>query len=269
VDALRCGVVDLDGRRPADELAQRHSGLQPGEVGAEAEVPAATEADRVGQLVAAAVEVVDVRAVEDLLVPVRGAQQQHQLRPGGSGAPVQRHVALEVAGQDLGRGVVAQRLLDPPSPRRGRGRRARCRAARGYQVAQYSALPSSFVVVSLPATTIRNRKPMISSSVSRSPSISASSSAEVRSSVRRRRRSASISAVVLDQLERGVDALRGDVADALLAVDHEVGEAPDLVAVGLGDAHQLGDDVHRQLAGEGCSIQSNSPAPAPARGDDG
>ncbi len=59
--------------------------------------------------------------------------------------------------------------------------------------AQYQALPSSLVVVSLPATTIRNRKPMISSSVRRSPSISASSSAEVRSSVRRSRRWASMS----------------------------------------------------------------------------
>ena len=63
----------------------------------------------------------------------------------------------------------------------------------GWRHAQYQALPRSLVVVSLPATTIRNRKPMISSSVSRSPSTSVARSAEVRSSVGVARRWASMS----------------------------------------------------------------------------
>ncbi|MFD0541382.1 hypothetical protein ACFQY7_53760 [Actinomadura luteofluorescens] len=54
-------------------------------------------------------------------------------------------------------------------------------------------MASSLVVVSFPATTIRNRNAMTSSSSSRSPSISASSRAEVRSPVGARRRSATMS----------------------------------------------------------------------------
>ena len=64
----------------------------------------------------------------------------------------------------------------------------------GLRSPQNQAWASSLVVVSLPATTMRNRNPMISSSVRRSPSTSAASSAEVRSSVGSARRWASMSA---------------------------------------------------------------------------
>ena len=64
----------------------------------------------------------------------------------------------------------------------------------GFCHAHHQALPSSLVVVSLPATTIKNKKPIISSSVSPTPSICAASSSEVRSSCGAARRRSTMSA---------------------------------------------------------------------------
>lgn len=89
-------------------------------------------------------------------------------------------VAERDPGQHLAGGVVAQRLLDPVTDASGIGPDLGLLA--GLRSAQYQAWASSLVVVSLPATTIRNRKLVISSSVRRSPSISAAHSAETRSS---------------------------------------------------------------------------------------
>ena len=136
----------------------------------------------------------------------------------------------------------------------------------GLRQAQYQALPSSLVVVSLPATTMRNRKPMISSSVSRSPSISASSRADVRSSVGAAAALGDHVGVVADERDGGLDAGRRHVVHALLAVHEQVGQAAQLVAVGRGHADQLGDDVHRQLAGEVADEVERAAARAPARG---
>ena len=87
---------------------------------------------------------------------------------------------------------------------------------------------------------------MISSSVSRSPSTSASSSAEVRSSVRPAPAVGDHVGVVAGERQGGLDPRGGHVVHALLAVDQEVGQAAQLVAVGGRHAHQLGDHVHRQ-----------------------
>ncbi len=91
---------------------------------------------------------------------------------------------------------------------------------------------------------------MTSSSVSRSPSTSAWISALVRSSLGHAAALVDHRLVVGDQPERGVHRRRRDVVDAVLAVHDEVGLAAYLRAVLLGDAHHLGDDVHRELAGE-------------------
>ena len=120
----------------------------------------------------------------------------------------------------------------------------------GWRQPQYQALPSSLVVVSLPATTMRKRKAMISSSVSRSPSISATSRAEVRSSVGCRAPLVDHVLVVADQGEGGLHAGRGHVEQPVLAVDHQVGQPADLGPVDAGHPDQLGDHVHGQLAGE-------------------
>ena len=56
--------------------------------------------------------------------------------------------------------------------------------------------------------------------------------------------------VVDDQVDRGLDRRGRDVGDAVVTVHHPVGRGADLRAVGLGNPHQLGDDVHRQLARE-------------------
>ncbi len=50
-------VVDLDGAHPLDERRQRDPGLEPGQVGAQAEVPAAAEGQDLGQLVGIAGDV--------------------------------------------------------------------------------------------------------------------------------------------------------------------------------------------------------------------
>ncbi len=116
---------------------------------------------------------------------------------------------------------------------------------------QNSALPSSFVVVSLPATTIRNMNPMISSSDSRSPSISASSSAEVRSSVSFARRSAIISCVVADEIQATRPSRRRGTSRTpssrctTRSASRRISARSD-----FGNAHEFGDHVHRQLAGD-------------------
>ena len=56
--------------------------------------------------------------------------------------------------------------------------------------------------------------------------------------------------VVDDQVDRRLDRGLGHVVDAVLAVHDAVGHRPDAVAILDGHAHQLGDDVHRQLARE-------------------
>ena len=56
--------------------------------------------------------------------------------------------------------------------------------------------------------------------------------------------------VVLVEREGRLDAGRGHVVHALLPVHQQVGQTAQLVAVGNGHAHELADDVHRQLAGE-------------------
>ena len=126
----------------------------------------------------------------------RLAEPRHSssFEPCGADDAVQLDVAEQVARQQLARGVVAQRLLDPRLHQLGVTRAVETRAScSGCRVRWNSAWPSSLVVVSLPATTIRNRNAMTSSSDSRSPSISASISALVRSSLGWRRRWATIS----------------------------------------------------------------------------
>ena len=91
---------------------------------------------------------------------------------------------------------------------------------------------------------------MMSSSRSRSPS---SSAPDERGGEVAGRPAAPVGhevGVVGDQLERGLHPGDGHVAEARLAVQHQVGEAAQLVAVGRRHPHQLGHDVHRQLAGE-------------------
>ena len=91
---------------------------------------------------------------------------------------------------------------------------------------------------------------MTSSSDSRSPSSSASIRALVRSSLRLLAPGVDHRLVVDDQPQRRLGAGLRDVVHAVLAVHHDVGLATDLGAVLLGDAHHLGDDVHREAAGE-------------------
>ena len=57
-------------------------------------------------------------------------------------------------------------------------------------------------------------------------------------------------AVVAEEREGRLHAGLRYVADAVLTVHDQVGEASYLVAVGHRHAHHLGDDVHRELAGE-------------------
>ena len=165
-------VVDLDRADPLDEAGQRDAGLEPGQVGAEAEVPAAAEGQDLRQLVLVAMDVVVVGAGEDPLVAVGRAEAEQQLGAPRRDRAVQLDVAQQVARQQLARGVEAQRLLDPRATSSGSARRRPSRAGPGARVRWKSAWPSSLVVVSLPATTIRKRKAMTSSSVSRSPSTS-------------------------------------------------------------------------------------------------
>ena len=91
---------------------------------------------------------------------------------------------------------------------------------------------------------------MISSSVRRSPSTSASSSADVRSSLGFLRRSATMLGVVDHQVGRGLHGRRRHVGQALLAVHDAVGQGADAGPVRLGHPHEFGDHIHRQLAGE-------------------
>ena len=106
------------------------------------------------------------------------------------------------------------------------------------------------MVVSLPATTMRKRKATISSSVSLSPSISASSRAEVRSSCARPAALVDHLLVVDDEAECGLHPLGRHVVDAVGAVEDQVGQATQLGPIGEGHPDQFGDHVHRHLAGE-------------------
>lgn len=56
--------------------------------------------------------------------------------------------------------------------------------------------------------------------------------------------------VVDQQFAGGGDRGLGDIGDAVLAVHDTVGQRADPDPVLLGDTHQLGDDVHGQLARE-------------------
>ncbi len=55
---------------------------------------------------------------------------------------------------------------------------------------------------------------------------------------------------VAEHVHRRLHAGRRHVGHALLAMHDDVGPRPQLVAVGLGDAEHLADDVHRELARE-------------------
>ena len=93
---------------------------------------------------------------------------------------------------------------------------------------------------------------MTSSSVSRSPSHRLRRLDQRAGQVVARRTTPLVDhvLVVADQPERRVHRGRRHVVDAVLAVHDDVGLAAYLRAVLLGDAHHLGDDVHRELAGE-------------------
>ena len=143
------------------------------------------------ELLLVAVDVVRVGVGEHPLVAVGRPEQQQQLRPRRGDAPcsstspwqVRASIWLEASKRSVSSIHGVTRSVVGVGEHLGLLRRG----ARPSN----SALPSSLVVVSLPATTMRNRNANISSSVRRSPSISTSSSAEVRSSVGCRRRSAS------------------------------------------------------------------------------
>lgn len=105
------GLIDLVVADPAEKFVERHPGLHPGQVCAEAEVGTAAETEQLGANVASDPEGVGV--VEYPLVTVSGTGQQQHHRVGRDGGAVQGVVLRDGAGQDLARGVVAQCLLDP------------------------------------------------------------------------------------------------------------------------------------------------------------
>jgi hypothetical protein len=165
-----------------------------------------------------------------------------------SGDAVQRDVVHEVPGDELGRGVVPQRLLDPRVHRRLAGEDAlapprvcgevvegvaeqlRRRLVAGHHHEEEE--PDDLVVghaVALDLGGDQRRRQV----VGRPP-------VPLRD----------VLPVVLEELHRRLDAGRRDVAQPVLAVDQEVGQPPHLGAVGRRDAEHLGDDVHRHLAGE-------------------
>ena len=96
---------------PTDHRAQRDLGLQPGQVGAEAEVPAAAEAEESGQLGLVAVHLELVRVGRTPGRPGSPSRAAQRLEPFG--AMCRQSGPREVAREQLGRGVHAQRLLDP------------------------------------------------------------------------------------------------------------------------------------------------------------
>ena len=106
-------------------------------------------------------------------------------------------------------------------------------------------------VVSLPATASVTKNMLISSWVSRSPSISALTSAVMMSSRPSARRSAAM------RLAVGVDLGGGDLAVffgglevLVLEADQPVAPVEDLVAVVVRDADHLADHLQRQLGGD-------------------
>ena len=106
-------------------------------------------------------------------------------------------------------------------------------------------------VVSLPATTSVTKNMLISSCVSRSPSISALTSAVMMSS------RPLLAAVGRDRLAVRVDLGGGDLAVFLgraevlvLEADEPVAPVEDQMAVVVGDADHLADHLQRQLRGD-------------------
>ena len=91
MDAHGVGLVDLVPADPLEQLGERHPGLHPGQVRAEAEVSAAAETHELGTDVAADDVVVGI--LEHPLVAVRRPGQQQQDVPVGDGRVVQRQLA--------------------------------------------------------------------------------------------------------------------------------------------------------------------------------
>ena len=237
--------VDVVVGHPGHELLEHDAGLEPGQGRTQAEMAPAAEADELGGV---AVEVVAVGVVEHVGIAVGRSDEQQDALAVGEHRAEELDLARGDPQQHLRGGVVAQGLLHPV-------RGARRRRPVPWPSRRGSATPSTrrwrgaWWWSRCPATTIRKRNEMISSSLSRSPSMSASISAEVRSS---RRRPATLGhhvGEVAGQDESGLHALVGHVEDALLAVHEQIGEAPDLGPVGRGDADHLRDHVHGELPG--------------------
>ena len=111
------------------------------------------------------------------LVAVRGPEQEQSLAAGRERGAVQLDVAGQQPGERLGRRVEAQRLLD--GRRDERGSASSWARWSGNAASQKIALPSSFVVVSLPAISSRKQKPSTSAGESdRSPSSAATQRAD-------------------------------------------------------------------------------------------
>ena len=111
MDADGVGLVDLVSADSLEQFGQCHPGFHPGQVGTETEVGTAAETLEFGADLAADDEVVGV--LERPLVAVCRARKQQQHIAVGNRGVVERQLAGDSAGQDLARGVVAQRLLDP------------------------------------------------------------------------------------------------------------------------------------------------------------
>ncbi|CAG7348502.1 hypothetical protein PICSAR64_04377 [Mycobacterium avium subsp. paratuberculosis] len=177
-----------------------------------------------------------------------GPGQQQQDVALGNGGVVQGQRPGDGAGQDLAGGVVAQRLLDPQrhpgqvvvdgrqlvgvlvAPKRGIGKQFGGGLVTGDHHQEHE--PEHLVVGEPIAVDLGLQQ-------------------------RRRQVPGGLLAPLLDhplviddEVERGLDRLRRHVGDPLLAVHHAVGPGPHLNSIGLGHTHQLGDDVHGQLAGE-------------------
>ena len=205
------------------------------------------------ELVLVPEDVVVVGAREDPLVAVGRAEAEQQLGALRRDRAVQLDVLEQVAGEHLAGGVEAQRLLDPRVDHRGR--RARVRSKTCCELVGVPGQVEERVAEQLGGGLVAgdDHQEQERDDLLVGEPVAVDLGLEQRAGeVVGRPAPALVDhvLVVADQAERGSDAGRRDVVDAVLAVHHEVGLAAYLDAVGLGDAHHLGDDVHRELAGE-------------------
>ena len=241
MDTNRIGLVDLKTLDPVEQFGESHPGFHPGQVGAQAEVCAAAETQEFGTDVASDHEVVGI--VECALVAVPRTGQQQQDVTVGDRCVIQGQLAGDGAGQDLTGGVVAQGLLYPQRHSRGVG-------VNGGQLGWVLVAPKCSVGKEFGGGLVagdhhQEHEPQ---------DFVVGEPVAVDLGLQQRRRQvvgrllAALGdhlLVVDDQVEGGLDRFRRHVGDAVFAVHHAVGPGAHVRPIGIGDSHQLGDDVHR------------------------